>query len=265
MAKRSFLEDLTHLPWQVSAVLSISAYLILTLVIPNIVTPSPITQPLVQALHNYAIYIAAFLILPAPFAYLNSRKKRLRLETQKTLETIKQLSWQEFEQLIAEYYRRLGFSVSENTQAGPDGGVDIVLNKDNEVILVQCKQYRNKPVGVSVVREMFGIKEANRANKVVVVTTCHFTKEAIKFAADKDIELIGGNMLMPMIQSVQIDSKVVVENIITEGQSRAIKTCPKCGASLVLRTAKKGSNAGNQFWGCSTYPKCRFTKNIIEL
>ncbi|MEE3339832.1 MAG: NERD domain-containing protein [Hallerella sp.] len=34
--------------------------------------------------------------------------------------------------------------------------------------------------------------------------------------------------------------------------------CPRCGAPLVLRTTKKGENAGKQFWGCSTFPKCRY-------
>ena len=38
--------------------------------------------------------------------------------------------------------------------------------------------------------------------------------------------------------------------------------CPRCGNPLVLRTAKKGDNAGNQFYGCSTYPKCRYIRNI---
>lgn len=38
-------------------------------------------------------------------------------------------------------------------------------------------------------------------------------------------------------------------------------TCPRCGAALVLRTARKGANAGNQFWGCSSYPKCRYTSS----
>ena len=37
----------------------------------------------------------------------------------------------------------------------------------------------------------------------------------------------------------------------------AKKYCPACGAEMVLRTAKRGANAGNQFWGCSTYPSCR--------
>ena len=37
--------------------------------------------------------------------------------------------------------------------------------------------------------------------------------------------------------------------------------CPWCGGTLVLRTARQGPNAGNQFFGCSNYPKCRYTKN----
>lgn len=38
--------------------------------------------------------------------------------------------------------------------------------------------------------------------------------------------------------------------------------CPRCGSSLVLRTAHSGNNAGKQFYGCSGFPKCRYTKNI---
>lgn len=34
--------------------------------------------------------------------------------------------------------------------------------------------------------------------------------------------------------------------------------CPCCGAELVLRTSKNG----NKFLGCSSYPKCKFTKRI---
>ncbi len=38
-------------------------------------------------------------------------------------------------------------------------------------------------------------------------------------------------------------------------------SCPKCGSQLVERIARKGTNAGNSFWGCSSFPKCRFVKN----
>lgn len=36
--------------------------------------------------------------------------------------------------------------------------------------------------------------------------------------------------------------------------------CPNCGASLKLKTAKKGPSAGAKFLGCETYPRCKFTR-----
>jgi hypothetical protein len=40
------------------------------------------------------------------------------------------------------------------------------------------------------------------------------------------------------------------------------KSCSKCGAEMVLRKATKGKNAGNEFWGCGAFPRCR---NVIEV
>jgi four helix bundle suffix protein len=45
----------------------------------------------------------------------------------------------------------------------------------------------------------------------------------------------------------------------TDREDREIPPCPRCGGALVLRTAKQGAKAGSQFWGCSTYPKCKGT------
>lgn len=40
--------------------------------------------------------------------------------------------------------------------------------------------------------------------------------------------------------------------------------CPRCGAEMVIRTARRGKNKGNQFYGCSNYPRCKYTLNINE-
>lgn len=45
---------------------------------------------------------------------------------------------------------------------------------------------------------------------------------------------------------------------------KAVKLCPICGKKMVLRTATKGKRAGNQFWGCSGFPHCRYTEDIKE-
>src|SRR5215475_7908992 len=39
-------------------------------------------------------------------------------------------------------------------------------------------------------------------------------------------------------------------------------TCARCGSPLVLRTARSGRFTGNQFFGCSRYPSCRYVRKI---
>lgn len=41
-----------------------------------------------------------------------------------------------------------------------------------------------------------------------------------------------------------------------------MQRCPWCGGMLVLRTATRGAKVGNQFYGCSNYPRCKYTQNI---
>jgi predicted RNA-binding Zn-ribbon protein involved in translation (DUF1610 family) len=38
--------------------------------------------------------------------------------------------------------------------------------------------------------------------------------------------------------------------------------CPKCGNELIVRTAKRGKNIGGRFYGCNSYPRCKYTKSI---
>jgi len=53
---------------------------------------------------------------------------------------------------------------------------------------------------------------------------------------------------------------VAVVRVLLERRARTkqgVDACPKCGSRMVLRTAKRGANAGGKFWGCSSFPKCR--------
>lgn len=53
-----------------------------------------------------------------------------------------------------------------------------------------------------------------------------------------------------------------VRHLQKRSDPTASRLCPKCGSVLVVRSRKSGDNAGNQFWGCSQYPKCRFTQPL---
>ena len=58
------------------------------------------------------------------------------------------------------------------------------------------------------------------------------------------------------IQSKYKDKSVATKEMPAVNNGNTV--CPRCGSALVLRTVKKGDNAGKQFWGCSTFPKCRY-------
>ena len=62
--------------------------------------------------------------------------------------------------------------------------------------------------------------------------------------------------LLPFTNKTEAEKYVHVQQIKEKLSS---DNCPHCGKPLVLRTAKKGANAGNQFYGCSGYPSCRYT------
>ena len=73
------------------------------------------------------------------------------------------------------------------------------------------------------------------------------------------IKQIADGRLKPSIKTHREHARHVKEIVASKEatQSAGTKTCPKCGSNMVLRTSKQGPNSGNQFWGCSTFPKCR--------
>ena len=79
---------------------------------------------------------------------------------------------------------------------------------------------------------------------------------AVKEAHIKDIEKKYKGKDQKATETVPSD---VLE---TNDEATDKMICPKCGSELVLRTAKKGANAGNQFYGCSAFPKCRYTQQL---
>ena len=40
--------------------------------------------------------------------------------------------------------------------------------------------------------------------------------------------------------------------------------CPRCGSTMVLRTAGRGDNKGKPFWGCHEFPTCRGTRALMK-
>jgi restriction system protein len=184
---------------------------------------------------------------------------RRRFNRTTSIADVQQHSWQQFERLVAEAFRRQGYHAEVTGSSGPDGGIDILLHKDGQLSLVQCKHWKAFAVGVKPVRELRGLVAAHAAARGVLVTSGRFTPAAHAFAADNPIDLIDGEKLarlLPMTPSPLTTNPLPPPQPSTASPP----LCAKCHAAMQLRTAHRGPNPGSQFWGCTNFPKCRFTR-----
>jgi restriction system protein len=228
------------------------------------VPKSPLAAAFPALARVLGAFTAAGIVVIAAIAALHQWRARRLLDQQTGLESIRRLTWPEFERLVAEAYRRQGYSVVENGAGGADGGVDLILNKDSKV-LVQCKQWKAYRVGVKEVRELFGIMTAEAAARAILITSGRFTDEACAFAAGKPLDLIDGSGLSTMIwPSREVGSPPAPRAVQPSPRpaTHSTPSCPRCGHEMVLRTAQQGPRAGSRFWGCSKYPGCRGTVNL---
>ena len=275
------LFELSLLPWWVSATIAAVAFVGIVYVFPSMSIESPLWAVLVP-LQSKASYlgtaVAMLFLLTAVLSFAERRRKKRLLDRQRNLDSIRDLHWRQFEELVAEAFRRDGYAVIENVGVGADGGVDIRLRKGGESYLVQCKHWRKQRIGVATVREMFGVLVDESARGVFVVCSGTFTADAVRFAKGKPIHLVNGDTLMKMVARVRRDDSNGVHASNTpreplDAQARGQESdgaesthpgapsCPRCGGTLVVRTARKGKNAGQRFWGCETFPKCRFVRD----
>ena len=267
------MELVALLPWWVGCILAIVFYALLhsvaTQEVIQTTTPGQIgtmvTKTIWRTLAAVGQYIVPLLCLCGASLSFYRRRQRQGLIANvagsEAADALDGMTWHEFEQLVGEAFRLQGYSVVETGGAGPDGGVDLILRKGNEKFLVQCKQWKAFTVGVTVVRELYGVMAANGAAGGFVVTSGKFTDDAKKFSEGRNLKLLEGQVLTAMIKSATANrTKQAPATKQPVQVAAAAPSCSACSKPMVHRQAKRGSSAGNLFWGCTGYPACRGTR-----
>lgn len=219
----------------------------------------------VNKLFAYFCYgLSAFAAIFAAIGYTknksDAKQRHEFFESKKTLLSLKQLSWKEFEHFVGTFFEKQGYSV-EVTGGLRDGGIDLIVAKNGRSSFVQCKKYRENQVTLSMMRDFYGAMSSQaNTNPGFFVTTGAFTLDARKFAAENTIEAIDGSRLMEYLKTVDVPIASGVagstgSTVSTKKQE--VRICPDCGSPMIVRVAKKGAHANEPFWGCSTYPKCK--------
>jgi restriction system protein len=276
MRKSHPLVELSHLPWWTSAVVAALAFGAARWLAPALAKSRPMLAPLAATAADHAFWLGGIFLLPIPFALVHAARRRRLAATPAKLGSINAMSWQDFEALVAEVYRRRGYKVVSRGGGSADGGVDIELRAKGKTIVVQCKRWRTQVVGVDRVRELFGAMAAEHASAAIMVSSGRYTPDAIEFARGKPMELVDGGELVTMLAGVQASrstrpvsgtTTILAETGVGAADANGTKAraigesvaCPKCGSAMIRRVAKQGVHAGSAFWGCSRFPGCRGT------
>ncbi len=176
-----------------------------------------------------------------------------------TEELIAQLEWRVFEKLCIRLWQEKGFSVKE-TGSGADGGVDFYLYATatkQKIGAVQCKSWSKRQIDVKVVRELQGVVASEQLKLGLLMYSGKLSKSAEEFIANPavSVKAQGNKDILKEINKLDAEKQEQLLNeLFTEDYQ--VPSCPKCDVKLVERTAKK---TGNTFWGCTNFPRCRFT------
>ena len=286
--KTSPAEDLMDLvamlPWWAGVGLALISSLLLHGVAsqPVVAATQPgqmgvmLTQTLWKTFASVCQYVLPIICLAGAGMSAWRRRERKNLVVDvaqsKASDALDGMSWREFEMLVGEGFRLQGYQVMETGGGGADGGVDLVLSKPGksggEKFLVQCKQWRALKVGVDVVRELYGVMAASGATGGFVVTSGRFTEDAISFASGRNVTLVDGPKLYGLIRQARSEGDrsparvTAVPAVQASAEPIQASICPLCSKGMVRRMAKRGANAGGEFWGCTGYPACRGTRPI---
>jgi len=134
--------------------------------------------------------VAIAMPTPADMAHYAPSAVLLQRISQGTT-NIDDLSWRQFEQLIAELLERDGYSV----ELGPgrsDGGKDLIAKKSQGesglfVAVWQAKKNsKQNKVKIETIRELAFVRDENRASKGIIVTTSHLTRGAIALVQQRE-------------------------------------------------------------------------------
>lgn len=265
--KESGFELLASMPWPVPVILGVIGFVGVRYGIRWFLGASqdPLLQGFGRELSKGAYTPFAWMVLAlcwfaAIGSFIRRKQRRHLLEVQTGLDSVRALTWRQFEMLVGEAFRRDGYTVEENTHSGADGGIDLMLRKDHKLTLVQCKQWRTQHVDVKVVREMYGLLMHHRAAAVKIVAIGDYTSDARRFAYGKPVELISGDALLDMVLSQQVqDHEADIEASPNAALEPSAPSCPKCGSVMEARTNRR---TNERFWGCANYPKCRDTRQL---
>lgn len=195
------------LPWWLNFLITIlslsSPYLFKVFLLDKQINNVIFLEKLNLVLFQYHLWIGGFFAVLTLITYFIDKKSERLFYAVNSLQDLKNISWEDFELVVGETFRKDGYSVTQRGGAQADGGIDLEAHKVFSRTIVQCKHWKKSQVGVQIVREMYGVLIHEGAKEVYIVTCGKFSKDAKEFAKNKPIILVDGKELLEWMDDIK--------------------------------------------------------------
>ena len=189
--KERILDVMTEMDWRTSVVFAALVFIALRFVLPRLPIENQFLAGIVDALQSVAHLIGLVLLVPAPISAFAASRRKARRGAQKEINSIRDLDRWQVEQLVAESYRRKGYTVLLDKVEGGNGMVDMRLQKGGRMYLLFCRHWQSPSVDSDDLQELTEFLASEHAAGLIVISSGVFTPDAKKFATTKPIDLIG--------------------------------------------------------------------------
>lgn len=105
-----------------------------------------------------------------------------------------------FEKSVANNFTTLGWKTRETKKTG-DQGADVIAEKDDINIIVQCKLY-SRPIGNKAVQEVVAAQNYYKGNMSLVVSNSSYTKSAQRLAESNGVVLLHYSKLSEFLEKL---------------------------------------------------------------
>ena len=176
------------------------------------------------------------------------------------------LTWTEFQGLVAEAYRQQGCTVTEPSAQDAQEGIDLLAHKDQQTLLVQSRHWKTASVGVTEIREMADTVAIRGAAGGYVLTAGRFTAAAVEYSQGKSLHLVDGGQLLEMLRA----AKAAESRRLSPWEPGApeatsswfVPQCPVCTSPMQLQMPTRGGPSSGAYWLCTQAPTCKGTRTM---
>lgn len=206
------------------------------------------------------LWAGSILCLIAALGTVVAHRWRTNVLGHDNLASIRWLSAREFNHLVEEGFRRQGFFVQSSERFLSRAGIDLILRKGKNHILVLCRRDPDPARQMAAVQELHAATATLQAASGLLITCEWVAPEVKAFAAVQGVAVIEGPALLKLVERAR--GKIMRPPPAVRREPRfatplaAIPACTSCGGPMVPDARDEQADPEHGSWHCARGEGC---------